>query len=1775
MPDAAGDAMDVSPDARARHPAVQSFTIFDNLIRGRHHNGNILDPFKAATMISSLSAPGDAVAHGLFCAFSGLRAASDATTTAASDTRDGLVHCLELLFGERRGLHVDTPPLTRADVVSAVGGEVYDALFPGGDMKKKERTAVSRKILIRKTFNLLHEASEGFAKLLCLLGDVELLRPRENDPSFIAGVVGEVHALLGTFHLELCKVGEIILGACCARIDAGGDVLPGLYLALLDDCGRDIVVTVLRHMLPLHYPASDAGGTGGGSERGGATRAATIPSVPLLKLIAVLIKMQRLALTDVWCEMYPSNAHLRRLHVEWHQKLHAIAADKVNLKIDTVAVLKLAEAPVSYRNLFFSFPVLDQGPYLSSAGRDGGGGAAALQKIDMLKQLLIEARCVDALDVIAAFSGDVDTCIDVAAHEDVACILAMTVYAALGRVVIDTRAMPGQSKEEDAKLRANADRLDQFGGVKHGFLESVPSRAVLLDESDARSNAVVRLLEVLGPHIHRNRPLLIDLCTILDHPSAKDNAVAETLVQRVLLPALTLTQSDAFLADAIWKIIEDWSFLKRWRLYRFLADDVPKLYPSSSLMCSRAMWDCKQVQKRMTVDNPSSMSFSIAKLSHSQPMQVIDALLFYLIGYPADDTIVTTLVSMCMRNSLLTHDMTIYSIIYRMTEEGKKKLKADNINADQWFVNLSRFLSVFIRRIPAFGGNRPSVEGVIHFLFQEFAGKKDVMASLLLSNILEESAGVDVSTIWSEKQVVCQAGGKALISVTHGPLARVGRSMAISGSIFDFEKMSAIETSSEELRCALLATGHVANMAISIVHLSQDLMRWREAEKPQLKAMSALLDRMRHLIMHFSDFLAQPSRRPGPSSSKAVGAAADANADAAADGADSDDKARRPLACALLDVGLAELLTTFGLPLVSLFILVRPFVDYMDMFPAVENASAMTDVDSPVSLPTSAMVVSIDSTFDDADKDVLSTELLLSFWTLCEGDLNVPTDMYSDEMGRISSSIGVWETAVTADARYRDKNQKLLDREMELKKMKEAYAAMEAERAARLTRQSELTDRLTSRKSALVGKAVAAGVEGAEKRAVWLFLERCVFPRCLVSSVDAAFCASFPRKLMEMDVIPFDMATYFEVLVGAMPGKLLSSSEREAEHAAALLLHTLSTLDSWKKEMRKESSENENVRVKSSGYGSLLSPLSPNASPSSPRKPMSHPEFCVWLFRLHDHLASGFESALKGQTEYLMLNNVVGALTSIHTVFPAVRSHMNLVCGAVDNLVKTTELKDIKTRAEALASRLGKRKSKVVPERMFTLAVPPVLASTGKANGASASPGPAKDVGKAKDDELSRKRQRPAEDLPSNKQARRASASESDDKRPKSSPSAFVADVHHRASKEGDKTENRDSHRDSHRGGGGGGKSRGRSRDKDRLNRDKDHGDRADERGERVNRGGEERSRRGEGRDEVRGDADRERERDHERDRERERSSRSRGYEREAGRSRGGHEPRHTREGTHFPEREADSEREKDRNGGSYHDDRRERRGPRGEVREEHGERSRRKRSREVEGDFAADRVDKGGPVQSRGHGRSGAGRDIGSDGGGLTQGRGGIYTDHAEPSHPERNGVSRADGRPRDREGESRIRSPAVEQGRPPPPPPPRSSRTPLSASEAARDPPRPGSARLHEDTGKGYPRNTREGEQRAPLPMDRGFERRDRHPRPTAGVRDVQQVHTSQHGQHGGSKWMTAGDNRGRLGPNTEGSSRPRDGDSGRGRGNHGGGGGGGGGGARRGGAGGRGRK
>lgn len=1186
---------------------------------------------------------------------------------------------------------VATSALPAGVLYESIDAETHAILEPSINHASEDRRMRTRQWFTQARFNLFREESEGYAKVISLLWDCI------SEPGEPVKVVEHCLSLIGQFSLDSNRVIELVLSAAAEAVQTEiskyaatpmDHRLPPLFARLLDEFAREHVCSVIGAMMQAYHPSEIWKADGKALDWPPSDMEQKTPN-SLFGLVAVMIREGRLQISDIWHHLSPkaNKVFVSRFKI-YEEELgdisKIVSTSRRPPPGDDNGKISRPGSGASDRDVFHQFKYVPAGPLTQLSS----------QKLDLINLLIPMCRWDDAMTGILSLSVDGEH-VDIAAHPPISGSLVMFAEILLNPLL---RSKFPLLYDDKSHLTEPIRRL---GGRRNGCPVPIETVEELLSGKEDGGGAVVRqMLQILGPHARSSPRLLHALCRIL---KGRKEQEAVNIMRDVVLPAASLLQTNAGLANAIWEVIQDWPHNVRWELYGHLMHEVPRTCAAFKVVSDRASYEMRYILKRLTNETQRQHMVSIAKITHCQALSAFSAALDRVQGYPADRVTISPFIESCRWCTDLAIDMLLYLIVDRMADNGRRRLKEDGINTAQWYATLSLLLGLCLRKLQV---KRQHIDGVLAFLFTKLVLDEEALLVFALSDIIKCVADIDVDINMTDRQVSAHGGGPYLRAVVGEIWGKIRLDPLKVGSSFDLKMERERKFAVSALQSAFERTGAHCYIAIAIAQFTRSAVYHEEIRTMPLKLGANIVDVARTSLIQLSEFM-----------------------DSLPFGVRSRSSVNARIWEPLRKIGISEMIQNLHVPSSSAFLLMSPIVDYLqegkppqkgkgneDNTKRNEGRSAKAtssmsgqklhaangkDAQSPneidgndtmdcSGLENSSNVSSFSEIITSQTNGILSEPLVRAFWTLKLSDIAMPAGVYEAERKRIASIKAMWEKEMDQRRRHGhgdiDRTRRI---DLEVRRIREFYEHLELEMKEMTKREATILDSLRSQKEALRSVFVTRFDEKAVE-ATYSFLQECVLPRCMVSKPDALFCVKFVQLLLDLDIPAIWFEGYFEKLLKLVPTIVRSCSENEALCLSVLLKEVLSILEKWRSNRKVFETE------ASSGKQNGFRDRKPEGS-----EPMRHENFCQWLYDIHENMADGLCRVLDGE-EYLCTRNSLSILAGIHDVFPKVSEHSAKIEGHVGKL-SSSDLADIRLSSTTVLARLRAGKAKRLPQHIFKL----------------------------------------------------------------------------------------------------------------------------------------------------------------------------------------------------------------------------------------------------------------------------------------------------------------------------------------------------------------------------------------------------------------------------------------------------------------------------------------
>ncbi|CAO3576935.1 unnamed protein product [Absidia cylindrospora] len=211
-------------------------------------------------------------------------------------------------------------------------------------------------------------------------------------------------------------------------------------------------------------------------------------------------------------------------------------------------------------------------------------------------------------------------------------------------------------------------------------------------------------------------------------------------------------------------------------------------------------------------------------------------------------------------------------------------------------------------------------------------------------------------------------------------------------------------------------------------------------------------------------------------------------------------------------------------------------------------------------------------------------------------------------------------------------------------------------------------------------------------------LQYCLYPRSVISEVDAVYCYKFALLLHYLNVSNFSSLVLIDqILCDSLPTALITLTDYETTIHARFIFKTFSKMSQWYKDEHLFNREAHGNGL----IGFQRKWLIHSSSQEVPRKYLlPHSDFIKVMHKWH-HCASQFlEQALQSGDSH-QIRNAFLILRQFIPHFPAICEHGNTLVAATKVLATTEKRDDLKVLARSYLGLIEKSKSRWVSKNAF------------------------------------------------------------------------------------------------------------------------------------------------------------------------------------------------------------------------------------------------------------------------------------------------------------------------------------------------------------------------------------------------------------------------------------------------------------------------------------------
>ncbi|KAI5868545.1 transcription factor/nuclear export subunit protein 2-domain-containing protein [Durotheca rogersii] len=742
-------------------------------------------------------------------------------------------------------------------------------------------------------------------------------------------------------------------------------------------------------------------------------------------------------------------------------------------------------------------------------------------------------------------------------------------------------------------------------------------------------------LNISGVNIGRDPPLVKKLATIgaksfLQDRSPENVARWQDLLRRILVPCLSLSDSNVDAVVAVWDLLKYYPTQVRYNIYSECYEGQISRLPPIAKAFKTARLDTLSTLKRLSLQNISSSAKKLAKVALSSPGVVCKVALDQIESYT---NLIEAFVECTKYFTEMGHDILVWSLLSSLGGKQRSRTQETSVLlTSRWLQALSKFSGRVFRRY----SNMDPTPIISYVNDQVSRGNSTDL--IILRELITSMGGIVSDIDFTDYQLSALSGGELLRRQT---LVGLG------------DKRYESSKSASRLMKALVQTDLASRLLTNMAQYRQSAIYRLPEDETHIKYLATVIDDSQQALVQYVELL------------------------------------RNNLTPEKFDEfvpSIPQLMTEFGLDANLAFMIGRASLQYFMMGPgekhAIATSESTTDADGDSIIDAKAggdvaasvavqesddsMVVDIidpeegdprqpsSSTVNgqksDRFSDVLSPvihsvrallppevwhkmspEFFVLFWSLQTGDLVVPLNSYDTETSRVEKQYA----ELKRERGDMSNKKKALDALVQLNKDLASEASACSERVSKtkilLMKQSPRWFCASARTDLIVDA----------------FIEECLIPRLLLSPGDADFCHRMVKFMHSSRVPNFRLATLYDRFFGVnrLRVMIFSCSIREAEFLGRFIKLTLGDLAKWHKD--KDAYAKEAIQHGKLGFATTFD------DNGKPLTFMEHDQFRDLLWTWHRNLSTALRACLAGM-EWMHIRNAITILKAGLEHFPAV-----------------------------------------------------------------------------------------------------------------------------------------------------------------------------------------------------------------------------------------------------------------------------------------------------------------------------------------------------------------------------------------------------------------------------------------------------------------------------------------------------------------------------------------
>jgi THO complex subunit 2 len=802
------------------------------------------------------------------------------------------------------------------------------------------------------------------------------------------------------------------------------------------------------------------------------------------------------------------------------------------------------------------------------------------------------------------------------------------------------------------------------------------------------------LLNFTGINIGRDAVLLSKFATIgtksLSQDRSEENLARwQDLLKRLLVPALSLTKSNASVVNEVYDMLRYYPTPVRFSIYAEWFEGATSRQPALVTAFSRARLETISTMKRISTTNLTLMARTLAKTAYANPGIAFKVALGQIQSYSN----LTEVVVECAKYFTdLGYDVLIWSLMSSLGDKNRSHTRDDSaLLTSRWLIALSKFAGKVFKRYSIMNPT-PILQYVNDQLYR--GNSTDL---IILEELIAQMSGVVSDADFTDSQLSAMTGGELLRRET---LIR------LKDRRFESTKTA------KSLMRSLIDTKLAGELLISIAQHRQTAIYSVSDDDAHIKYLATMVDETQRVLVQYLDLLRSnlsveqfdalvPSTAElmaefglEPSLAFLIGRASYAHRMTILQAPRVKDSVKEMLLPNGTntepdgdgDITMEHALTLSSEDVMDASLDTKGDSQSQDQFDdsvAVVSPPSSSDSWREALMP---LIEAVQTVLPEGTWRLLNPELYVVFWQLSLSDINDKIDAYVEENSRLIAQIkSLMNDVSRSGVAKKEETRKILEKTKD---------DVFKESGQQILKYKKVKSRLIAVKSEWFNS-----VHGNDKAIADALLEACFLPRLLLSPIDAIYCFKFIKLLHNTGFRNFPILAIYTHLfhVNRLQSIIFACTIREAENFGRFLKQILGDLATWHASKSVYELEAFGQNRDRSGFS-----IKVGKDEKQSTTLLDYEEFRRQLLRFHKSLFKALHDCLSG-TEWMHIRNAITVLKGVIEHFPAVNFIANRLELDLKDIAKReqNEREDLSLLANALMPDLMKRKAKCVIPQAF------------------------------------------------------------------------------------------------------------------------------------------------------------------------------------------------------------------------------------------------------------------------------------------------------------------------------------------------------------------------------------------------------------------------------------------------------------------------------------------